>query len=317
MMRHPLVGMTPVRSFARKNLGFLFAILHGARIVFDFDDDNVLTRDDRIVTGPSSIRNFSRLDEDDPVVFSRTVKLSDSYNKVAFNPFPLMKPSRNTTWPRGFPVNSAQNEMASGMVDATISGARVRLSSIGVVQSVCDGDPDVDAVYRMSHKLPVYFDSGHTASPLLVPHKSYAPYNAQATIHRYNALWGLYLPWTVTGRVSDIWRSYFTQRIMKDIGLELVYSPPFVVHHRNDHDYLADLEAESHLYLRTCKLLEFLSKWNDDSPYLVARIERLWIDLYERDYIGMNDVVGVQEWLDALEQAGYNFPAIPESNRNV
>ena len=62
MMRHPLVGMTPVRSFARKNLGFLFAILHGARIVFDFDDDNVLTRDDRIVTGPSYIGNFSRLD---------------------------------------------------------------------------------------------------------------------------------------------------------------------------------------------------------------------------------------------------------------
>ena len=28
----------------------------------------------------------------------------------------------------------------------------------------------------------------------------------------------------------------------------------------------------------------------------------------------MNDVVGVQEWLDALEQAGYNFPAIPDSN---
>ena len=62
MMRHPLVGMTPVRSFARKNLGYLFAILHGARIVFDFDDDNVLTRDDRIVTGPSYIGNFSRLD---------------------------------------------------------------------------------------------------------------------------------------------------------------------------------------------------------------------------------------------------------------
>ena len=32
---------------------------------------------------------------------------------------------------------------------------------------------------------------------------------------------------------------------------------------------------------------------------------------------GMNDVVGVQEWLDALEQAGYNFPAIPESNWNA
>eukprot|EP00957_Ditylum_brightwellii_P182769 13921273-Ditylum_brightwellii.AAC.1 len=65
---------------------------------------------------------------------------------------------------------------------------------------------------------------------LLIPSSSYAPYNAQATTHLYNAFWGLYLPISVPGRVTDIWRSYITQRIMKDIGLHVVYAPP-IVHH--------------------------------------------------------------------------------------
>ena len=314
LLRHPLVEMTPVRSFARKNLGFLFAILHGAQIIYDFDDDNVLKQtDEKNPVGSSFLQKFSRTDKEGAQ--TRVVKLSNDYQHPAFNPFPLMQATdsnHNNMWPRGFPIEMMKNEMSSGMKEADLAGEHVPLSSIGVVQSVCDGDPDVDAIYRMTHQLPVYFNSGPGASPLLIPAKSYSPYNAQATIHRYNAFWGLYLPWTMTGRVSDIWRSYITQRIMKDIGVSVVYSPPFVTHHRNQHNYLADLEAETHLYLRTSKLLNFLSSWEDNSSTLPDRIEQLWIDLYERDYIGMEDVEGVQAWLSALEQAGYQFPVLPK-----
>ena len=41
---------------------------------------------------------------------------------------------------------------------------------------------------------------------VVTPTGSYAPYNAQATLHLYPALWSLLLPMTVHGRVSDIWR---------------------------------------------------------------------------------------------------------------
>jgi len=36
------VANTPWNHFARKNIGFLYAIRHGARFIFDFDDDNSL-----------------------------------------------------------------------------------------------------------------------------------------------------------------------------------------------------------------------------------------------------------------------------------
>lgn len=35
------IGMTPEKSFGRKNIGYLFAAWCGAELIFDFDDDNV------------------------------------------------------------------------------------------------------------------------------------------------------------------------------------------------------------------------------------------------------------------------------------
>ena len=41
-MKIPLVDALPWNHFGRKNVGFLYAILHGAEIIWDFDDDNLL-----------------------------------------------------------------------------------------------------------------------------------------------------------------------------------------------------------------------------------------------------------------------------------
>ena len=36
------VSRLPWHSFARKNVGYLYAIARGAKIIYDFDDDNIL-----------------------------------------------------------------------------------------------------------------------------------------------------------------------------------------------------------------------------------------------------------------------------------
>ena len=38
----PLIGVLPWNHFGRKNIGYLYAILHGATMIWDFDDDNML-----------------------------------------------------------------------------------------------------------------------------------------------------------------------------------------------------------------------------------------------------------------------------------
>ena len=42
--RSAFVALLPWNHFARKNVGFLYAIQHGATEVFDYDDDNLLVR---------------------------------------------------------------------------------------------------------------------------------------------------------------------------------------------------------------------------------------------------------------------------------
>lgn len=304
-IHHEFVQAIPYRSFARKNIGYLYAIVHGAQAIFDFDDDNVLKPGIVPYEWHQGSRQelFRYLPQQEQDMLAKQIT-------PAFNPFPVMMPTESGTWPRGFPIQYVQNEelypdLAFGSLPST---------SIGVIQSTCDGDPDVDAIYRLTRPLPFTFTNKREASKFLIPPDSYSPYNAQATVHTKQAFWGLLLPCTVTGRVADIWRSYFTQRIMKDLHLALLYSPPMVDHIRNEHNYLADLQSEADLYYKSAALLEFLKEWNDEETFLPARIEKLAVALYEHEYIDLPDVQAMQLWLLALRDVGYEFPALPTNS---
>ena len=306
-IHHDFVRTIPFRSFARKNIGYLYAIAHGAQAIFDFDDDNVLKPDTVL---------YSLLQGNRQELFQYfPCQESPEFKSPAFNPFPLMKPSENGTWPRGFPIQYVQYESLAGPVamNSPSFGSLPR-ASVGVIQSTCDGDPDVDAIYRLTRPLPITFGNEREASKLLIPPERYSPYNAQATVHTLQAFWGLLLPLTVTGRVADIWRSYFTQRIMKDLHLVLLYSPPIVIHNRSEHNYLADLQAEDDLYHKTAALLQFLKEWTDEEKFLPARIEKLAISLYEHDYIGLPDIRAMQLWLISLKDVGYEFLLLPSTS---
>jgi hypothetical protein len=140
------------------------------------------------------------------------------------------------------------------------------------------------------------------------------PYNAQATIFFPSGYWSLYLPVTVAGRVSDIWRSYFAQALFKRIGVDFGFLPrPIVVQDRNPHSYEADFQAEIPLYTKGSALISYLLKnyvlnQNYTSESFIETLELLWIDMYEREYIEQEDVKNLQRWISALLKVGYQFP---------
>ena len=41
-MNSSFVNRLPWNSFGRKNVGYLYAVAQGAKVIFDFDDDNIL-----------------------------------------------------------------------------------------------------------------------------------------------------------------------------------------------------------------------------------------------------------------------------------
>eukprot|EP00906_Rhabdomonas_costata_P021226 RCo030839 len=118
------------------------------------------------------------------------------------------------------------------------------------------------------------------------------------------------LPITVHGRVSDIWRSYITQRLLWEIGGQVVFRPPWVVQHRNAHNYLADLDSEYPLYHRAGALVQFLARWSSEERSLRRRYLKLLVDLYEHGIVELKDVLLANDWLLDLTAAGYEFPKV-------
>ena len=133
------------------------------------------------------------------------------------------------SWPRGFPLSEIHNTATQGRIVYEQYGPIPIEPTIGIFQFVADQNPDVDALHRLlfPHMFPMTFQrhikyattttttatarpfttttthppppppSIATVGALLVPSHTYVPYNAQATLHTYKALWSLLLPITV------------------------------------------------------------------------------------------------------------------------
>lgn len=254
------VEAMPFQSFARKNIGYLYAVRHGAKVIFDFDDDNILKSraDENSALTPISPWTYQ------PKILASSIRVQVKYplsNKTSFfiNPYPYMGASVNQSWPRGFPIEEVRAlDLDEEIYQKTLIGD-VPLDHVAVIQFLADKNPDVDAVYRLTQPLPLTFDDKPVSLKMIVPREFYAPYNAQATLHFSDVFWGLLLPKTVSGRVSDIWRSFITQCILKKINMEIVFAPPIVAQERNEHNYIADMDAEWDLYMKTHPLVNFLS----------------------------------------------------------
>ena len=190
-------------------------------------------------------------------------------------------------------------------------------NKIAVMQYCVNANPDVDAIHRLVKPLPLNFDP--TASPLMIPPCAFVPYNAHATVHTYHALFTTILPSTVPGRVSDIWRSYFAHVMFFALDLAVTFLPPLRVQDRNEHAYLGDFRAELDLYSKAGKLVEYFPIWEPDNEdrTIPARMEALWINLYERGYIEDDDVHLLQLWLAALVEVGYNFRTYLNKDKSV
>ena len=226
-------------------------------------------------------------------------------------------------WPRGFPLNriveSSEQTHAITMLDSQVLRASKGVFKVGQVQSLANHDPDMDAIYRLTRKLPLTFSESVKTPKLAAGFKNLllqpqvaAPCNAQASLHF--ALWDLLLPVTVHGRVSDIWRSYWAQALYWRSGYGIAFANLKVVQVRNAHGYLADLSSEIPLYKQSGALVDFIKQWAASQlptgdPFSEAMID-LTIGMYEREYIETEDVELMIAWVASLQMLNLGFPSL-------
>ena len=183
---------------------------------------------------------------------------------------------------------------------------------------MADLDPGVDAIYRLTQKLGVNFQKDNIASVAL-PEGVFCPLNSQNTLFEHEALWGLLIPVTTTFHVCDIWRSYWVQRLLWEVGGNLAFGPPTVDQYRNVRTLLRDFNDEQDVYNLTGHLIELLNSWRPPSG---ADLPAMMLDL-------ANTMVGAKMWAQGdadlmaawtadLQAVGYTFPAVrlqPEVSR--
>lgn len=253
--------LIPFNHFGRKNIGYLFSILHGANIIWDFDDDNI---------GMPSL---------DLPQFSSMPTMAG----ISVNPYPFFDNQQSRIWPRGLPLEYIKDP------STIFNNVLTKNINVGVVQSLANKQPDVDAIFRFTREVPFNFNLNRT-NAFLVPLNKFCPFNAQATLWYSQAFEYMLLPVTVHGRVSDIWRGYIMQKVSQQKKIRTLFVSPQVVQNRNFHRNQDDFIAEYPLYTKSRRLLHFLNNIKYTSTM------QLYIDLYERDYIEYADINLLLMW---------------------
>ena len=286
---------TPLNSYTRKNLGYLYAIKHGAKYIYDTDDDNSPLVD------LNEYFNFENSDYG--LQFENALNQSSNVlNPYAHFGQPLI-------WPRGFPLTYIQQKNASFKY---VCGKR---KTSFVQQGVVNGDPDVDAIFRLTKsmqykKIDVKFDP--TSPSIQYPIGIMSPYNSQNTFFHYEAFWSLYLPRTVAFRLTDIWRSYWSQRLMWLLNGTITFNGPNAYQLRNSHSYLADFKDEQTMYLETERLVEFLYEWNCENVQFYECVLDLSRKMVDKGFWLDEEVTSIQNWLYDLTEIGYEQPIMTE-----
>lgn len=266
-----LYNFCPFNHYSRKNLGYLYAIKHGAKFIADTDDDNIPYDHwgKNISYEPCTIEVVSG------------PKLVNVY-KFFTNEF---------IWPRGFPLSLVLDKSAPKM-------AVMHNQKIGVWQGLVDKDPDVDSIYRLIIGKLIKFKK---KTPIALDKGVYCPFNSQNTIWSAEAFPYLYLPCTVNFRFTDILRGYVAQRGIWAMGIKLAFTSASVYQARNEHNLMSDFINEIPCYTQVDKIIDLLDKVTL-TGHPEDDLRKIYELLFRAGIIKRVELDGINAWLEDLKE---------------
>jgi hypothetical protein len=276
---YQLVDIMPWKHYCRKNIGYLYAIEHGATIIYETDDDN------------EPIGELNPLPEQSELSAVTTNERSVNIYKYFGLP---------EIWPRGFPLELLEKSRSS-----LLQISPPTLCRIGFEQGVVDQAPDVDAIFRLGSDKEFFFKK---MSPCYLPPGTYCPFNTQNTFIHRSLFFALYLPSSISMRLSDIWRGYIAEKLMETSGHVLVFTGPNAIQQRNVHNIYDDFILEQDLYLKSGKLVKFLQAWqNPTGPSSIEIMTSLFDDLILEKFLGEEERLMLSAWQSDLQRIGYSL----------
>lgn len=269
-----LPRLAPVGHYSRKNIGYLLAISQGARLIIETDDDNIPL----------------------PAFFGerpRRVLAPLSSAKGWVNVYRYFCDAN--IWPRGLPLDRV------GAIPAPFDSLAVAEVDCPIQQGLANGNPDVDAIYRLVMPLPQTFRIDRR---LALGNGSWCPFNSQNTAWWPAAYPLLYLPAHCSFRMTDIWRSFVAQRIAWENGWSILFQGPTMRQERNEHDLMRDFADEVPGYLHNERIARIL----EDLPIeggagsIAKNLRRCYQALVGCAVIGEAELPLLDAWIADLDE---------------
>jgi hypothetical protein len=221
------------KTIQRRNIGFVYAYKNNAEIIATVDDDNI---------------PYDSWGDD--ILIGTEVEV-DLYENTSCDYFDSISVTNHKDlWHRGFPIEFLQVKNNIEYKGKTIITPLIQAE-------FWDGDPDIDAICRLSKRPIVKFNNFETFTT-----NQLTPFNSQNTfLHRSILKYYSVLPYI--GRMDDIWGGYITQNYFKN---SVIFKKASVYQERNPQDLIKNLENEIIGYRNTLKLLENLNNYSSILP---------------------------------------------------
>ncbi|KAJ6363422.1 hypothetical protein OIU78_003571 [Salix suchowensis] len=264
-------GYLPFDSYLRKTVGYLFAIQHGAKKIFDADDRG------EVIDGDLGKHFDVELIGEGARQESILQYSHENENRSVVNPYVHF--GQRTVWPRGLPLEN--------------------VGEIGHEEFYTEEKQGLEA-------FDIRFDE--RAPKVALPQGVMMPVNSFNTIYHSSAFWGLMLPVSVSTMASDVLRGYWGQRLLWEIGGYVVVYPPTV--HRYDTAGGYPFSEEKDLHVHVGRLIKFLVAWRSSKHELFEKILELSFAMAEEGFWSEQDVKFTAAWLQDLLAVGYQQPRL-------
>ena len=309
--KYNLINKIPYNSYIRKLVGYLFAIDNGAKYIYETDDDN------SPLDGLFGFRyeNFKGLELD----------LDNKCNNDTLFVNPYSYFGQPSVWPRGYPLEKITDTSSYRPINSESKNCISKLYKIYnnkqvplIQQGLVNGDPDVDAIYRLTRKnenlLNIKFDVN--SPPFVLSNKhQYAPLNSQNTFYHYDSFFTFIFPLNVTFRECDILRGYISIRLLQEINGRVAFMPPNALQIRNSHSFHKDYLEEKRLYESIYKFVDDLDKWTCEKDTLKECVIDCIQMLINNKHFESSELEFYKTWLNDLDSIGYRWPKLKRNNQ--
>lgn len=272
-LNYKINDQIPFNHYARKNIGYIYAIRKNANIIVDTDDDNI----------PKEDWVFPAF-EGEYLVTPSNLGFVNVYKYF----------TQTNIWPRGFPLDKITSKGYEAL-----NQSKIKKVKIGVWQGLADGNADVDAIYNLTIDKQCYFEN---KEPVVFADGTLSPFNSQNTAYRKEFFPLLYLPSYVTFRYTDILRGLVAQPIMWQAGYNLGFTKATVVQERNPHNYMQDFESEIPCFLHPHLVIETVVKSLRASYSVSDNLFQAYEALCAKRIVDEKEVSILKAWLEECDR---------------